>query len=312
MLEVIKVIEGKKQTAELNDKDIWIKLTNPSEMEILQVHEHTSALLDFLYSPLDSEESSRVDSEDNQLQIIVNASVEEEVEQNNLSYLTLPIGIIILKDCIITITIEEMECIEYFTKQGLKVISTDKKTRFTLQVIYQMAGQYLIDLRRIDHKTSQIEKLLYGTLRNEYLIELLSLEKTLVYFSTALNANQKVMSKLFRTRFLKRYEEDEDLLEDAVIELKQASEMAHINSHVLRSIRDAFASIISNNLNKVMKILASLTAILTIPTMIFSFYGMNVSFGRLTNLKFASLIILLLTAIITWISYRVMKKKNLF
>ncbi|MGL5021243.1 MAG: magnesium transporter CorA family protein, partial [Mycoplasmatales bacterium] len=253
MIEIFSSVNDRLTNATIDDKRTWISLINPTIEELELVEQKTGCSADFLNASLDPEESSRVDKEDDQLLIIINASFENQDENENIEYLTVPVGIILLDQYIITVSIEKVNCIEYFKNSFRKDIDVNKKTRFTLQIIYQMAVQYLAALRKIDRKTDDVERLLYGSLKNEYLFELLSLEKTIVYFTTALSGNEKLMRKLFRTQFLKRYDEDEDLLEDTIIELQQATEMAQINGQVLRSLRDAFASIISNNLNNVMK-----------------------------------------------------------
>lgn len=312
MIEVFKSENNKIVDASIFDKKTWISLINPTIDELKTVQEATGVYEEFLKASLDPEESSRVDKEDEQLLIIINASFENQDENENIEYLTVPVGIILLDDYIITVSIEKVNCIEYFKTSYRKDIDVNKKTRFTLQIIYQMAVQYLAALRKIDKKTDDIEKLLYGSLKNEYLFELLSLEKTIVYFTTALSGNEKLMRKVFRTQFLKRYDEDEDLLEDTIIELQQATEMAQINGHVLRSLRDAFASIISNNLNNVMKTLAGITIVLTVPVFITSFFGMNVAFNPIVENPFFVYFLSLVTFLITALIYFVMKKKNLF
>jgi magnesium transporter len=312
MLQVFKSDNNKIVEASIFDKKTWISLINPTIDELKTVQEATGVYEEFLKASLDPEESSRVDKEDEQLLIIINASFENQDENENIEYLTVPVGIILLDDYIITVSIEKVNCIEYFKTSYRKDIDVSKKTRFTLQIIYQMAVQYLAALRKIDKKTDDIEKLLYGSLKNEYLFELLSLEKTIVYFTTALSGNEKLMRKVFRTQFLKRYDEDEDLLEDTIIELQQATEMAQINGHVLRSLRDAFASIISNNLNNVMKTLAGITIVLTVPVFITSFFGMNVAFNPIVSSPIFVYFLSLVTFLITALIYFVMKKKNLF
>jgi len=312
MLQVFKSDNNKIVEASIFDKKTWISLINPTIDELKTVQEATGVYEEFLKASLDPEESSRVDKEDEQLLIIINASFENQDENENIEYLTVPVGIILLDDYIITVSIEKVNCIEYFKTSYRKDIDVSKKTRFTLQIIYQMAVQYLAALRKIDKKTDDIEKLLYGSLKNEYLFELLSLEKTIVYFTTALSGNEKLMRKVFRTQFLKRYDEDEDLLEDTIIELQQATEMAQINGHVLRSLRDAFASIISNNLNNVMKTLAGITIVLTVPVFITSFFGMNVAFNPIVSSPIFVYFLSLVTFLITSLIYFVMKKKNLF
>lgn len=306
-------IEGKLAHAEIETKNSWISLTNPTLEELIMVQEKTGAPMEFLQAPLDSEESSRIDVEDEKVLVIVNASIEEEVENDIMEYTTIPIGIIVLPNHIITISIEELACIERFKVIGSALIQTNKKTRFTLQIIYQMATKYLQDLTKIDHKTEEIEESLYVKMEDNLLLDLLKLEKTLVYFRNSLRADAKVMNKLFRSSYLRRYEEDEDLLEDALIELQQAIEMADTNSSIIRSMRDGVASLMSNQLNNTMKTLAGITIVLTVPTMVFSFYGMNTAWSKtVTTYQYYNVFVLLITVTITICVYFFMKKRNLF
>ena len=157
----------------------------------------------------------------------------------------------------------------------VKNVQTNLKTQFLLIMLLRISVRFLQYLKQIDKASSYMEKQLHKSLRNQELIQLLSLEKSLVYFSTSLKANDTTMEKILRGRIIKLYEDDQDLLEDVLIETKQAIEMCNIYSSILSGTMDAFASIISNNLNIVMKILTTLTIVMSIPTMVFSFYGMN-------------------------------------
>lgn len=151
------------------------------------------------------------------------------------------------------------------------------RSRFVLQILYRTSSLFLQYLRSIDRQSEIVENKLHKSTQNRELIELLKLEKSLVYFTTALRSNEVVLEKLFKNDNIKKYQEDEELLEDVIVENKQAIEMANIYSGILSGMMDAFASVISNNLNVVMKVLAIITAVLSVPTMIFSAYGMNVA-----------------------------------
>lgn len=175
-----------------------------------------------------------------------------------------------------TICLKQIDLVQDFITGKVKTFYTFKKTRFILQLLYKNASYYLQYLRSIDKAGNRIEQELSRSMRNKELIQLLELEKSLVYFTTSLRANEMVLEKMMRMENIKQYPEDKDLLEDVIIENKQAMEMASIYSSILSETRDAFASVISNNLNVVMKTLTSLTIILSIPTMIFSLFGMNV------------------------------------
>lgn len=311
MIEVFKNIDNRLEKSSIGDENIWVNLNNPDEDEIVAVSKKLNISEDFLKAALDREELSRVEIEDENVLILINASYREDVPEV-LEYNTIPVAIILTPNAVVTVALRDFN---FFKKMKTNILTIDpkKKTRVTMQVIYQVAIEYLRDLVLIDKYTDEIEKKLSDNLHNDYLIKLLSLEKTLVYFSTSLNGVENVVRKINRTGIIKKYEEDEDLIEDTLIELEQAKAMADINSKVIRSIRDAFASIISNNLNTTMKILASFTIILTIPTMVFSYFGMNSTFSNfISTSHFANLLIILFTLIMTFIVFKIMKNKDMF
>ncbi len=310
MLEVYKTINKRLEKSNMNEDNVWIALINPTQEELMHVHDKTGAIYDFLSAPLDPEESSRIEVEDDQILIVVNASIQEE-DGDITEFTTIPIGIIVLENSIITISLDNLSCLRPFQIIGNRLVTTEKKTRFTLQIMYQMASMYLRDLKSIDKKTDEIEESLYENMEDDLFLDLIKVEKTLVYFRNSLRGNKKVINKLFRTSYLKRYEEDEDLLEDVEIELQQAMEMADTSSSIIRSIRDGIASLMSNKLNVTMRTLAGITIILTIPTMVFSFYGMNVNLGNTQN-EYFGLIIIAMTTIITIIVYLLMRNRKLF
>ena len=199
-----------------------------------------------------------------------------------------------------------------FVNRRVREFYTFKKTRFVFQILYRNAASYLRYLRIIDRKSDQIEEKLHISQKNSGLIELLELEKSLVYFTTSLRSNEVVLEKLLRTERVKKYPEDEDLLEDVIIENKQAIEMANIYSGILSGMMDAFASVISNNLNIVMKFLATVTIVLSIPTMIASFFGMNFDNIPLGHSPFGFFTIIVLTLIISGVVALLFRKKDLF
>lgn len=315
MLEVFKSINGRiTPVKEFKKKDInqWISLTNPTIEEIELIRDMYLIEEDFLNAALDKEEVSRLEQEENQTLILLNASQKKSNESFQLSYTTIPVAIILANNNIITVSLEKLNSIEYFKKTPKLEVDLNKKTRFVMSLIYEMTSQYLIDLRKIDKFTDSIEMKLYEDMKNDYLINLLALEKNLTYFLTALRTNEQVIKRVIRYKALEIYEDDSDLIDDVMVELSQAQEMATINSKVIRSIRDAFAAIISNNLNSVMKILASFTIILTVPTMIYSFFGMNTDLGIFEISHAASYIIFLGSILLSIILYLLMKKKNMF
>lgn len=310
MITAYKTIDNKLEQADIKDSNNWINVINPSKEEITKIYEETGILLEYLEAPLDSEERPRIDVEDDQILFIINVPIEEEEGDNGIIYNTIPLGMIILPEHFVTVSLEDVTLIQDFVSKGVKSMSTYKKTRFALQIFYKMAIYYLKFLKHIDRKTSELERALHGSMQNEQLIKLLGLEKSLLYFTTSLKSNELVMKKIFRTNLLPMYEEDEDLLEDALTETSQAIDMSEINSNILSGLMDAFASIISNNLNNVMKILAGLTIVLSIPTMIYSFFGMNLALPGAGNPIVTGLVLILsiLTAASVWY---LMRKKNM-
>lgn len=255
------------------EKGCWINLIRPTEEELNLVASQTGVLMDFLRYPLDDEEIPRLEIEDGQILIIMNIPI---IRPKDVIYDTLPLGIILADEYIITVCLEDFNNMLQLTNTKIKGLATFKRTRFFLTILYKNAQLYLRYLREIDKKTNEIELTLHQSMKNRELIKLLNLEKSLVYFTTSLRSNEKVLERILKSKTIKMYEEDEDILEDVIIENKQAIEMADIYTNILTSTMGAFASIISNNLNIVMKFLASITIVVALPTMVASFFGMNV------------------------------------
>lgn len=280
---------------------VWINLVNPSQSESMEVAEHYQIDIADLRAPLDAEETSRVTVEDTYKLIIVDVPILEE-RNNKTYYVTIPLGIILTDDAIITTSLQELSLMESFSHQRQRNFFTFMKSRFVFQILYRNAGMYLTALRQIERKSELVEKRLHESTRNEELIELMELGKTIVYFQASLKTNERIVKKLIASsRILKKYEEDEDLLEDTLIDTQQALEMADIYGNILTGMSDAFASIIANNQNVIMKALALFTILLEIPTMIFSAYGMNVlnSSIPLSGHSSAFLVVILLSFVAT-------------
>ena len=256
----------------------WVNMINPTDLEIQDVCENIGIQDQFIRYPLDFEEKARIEEEedDNTILFVVDIPIIEN-SKNGKMYSTMPVGMIVVRDdYFITVSLRENKVIEDFAKQKIRNFQTFKKTRFIFQILLNNAAYYLNYLKRINKEIENTENILQGSLRNKELLQMLTLEKSLVYFITSLKSNEVVMEKALRGKIIKLYDEDEDILEDAITENRQAIEMAQIYSNILNGTMDAYASIISNNLNTVMKILTSLTVILAIPTMVASFWGMNV------------------------------------
>jgi magnesium transporter len=212
-------------------------------------------------------------------------------ETTDIPYITIPLGIILTKDYVVTVCKYENEILSGFSSGRIRDLSTSKRNRFILRVLFATAAQYLAYLRRITKVIDQLEDKLQASTRNKEVLELLKYEKSLTYFTTALKSNELMMERLQRSQLFKMYPDDEDLLEDVLTENQQAIEMVNIAGNILSQMMDAFASIISNNLNMVMKVLASITIVLSLPTMIASFYGMNVDLP-LQNSAYAFLLVM--------------------
>jgi magnesium transporter len=313
MIEIFKNTENGQELIKLDsiEKGCWINLVAPTEDELNFIQDKLNIFPNFLRDPLDEEEKPRIDIEDNnQTLIIVDVPYVYE-EGKNLKYETIPMGLLITEDCFITICVKKNIILDYFKEKRIKEFFTFKKTRFTFQILFTVAKEYLKYLRHIDKKTDDVEKSLHKSMRNKELFKLLELEKSLVFFTTSLKSNEMMMEKLLRGKHIKMYEEDQDLLEDVIIENKQAIEMANIYSSILSNMMGTFASVISNNLNMVMKFLASMTIVMAIPTMISSFFGMNVPVPFAQN-GLGFLYITLIALVVSMVAIFILSKKEMF
>jgi len=254
---------------------VWINVVNPGPNEIAWLTETLDVEVDLLRAALDEEERPRIEVENGSTLIIVD--VPALARDGSLDvYTTIPLGIVLAKGCVVTICLRADTVLQDFTSGRVKHFITSYRTRFVLQILHRSATRYLQYLRSIDKASHRIEQELQSSMKNRELIQLLKLEKSLVYFETSLKSNELVLEKLMRVENVRSFPEDRELLEDVIIENKQALEMANIYSNILSGTMDAFASIISNNLNIVMKVLTSVTIVMAIPTMVSSFFGMNV------------------------------------
>ena len=279
MVKYYRSIEGKVRELEYREEGCWISVINPTETEISDIEEDLNIDRDYIRAALDEEETSRIESDDGVTLIVVDYPVSEQDNDpdKTLLYSTTPMAIIITDRNVITVSAKENVVIDEIAKGVVKGIHTNLKTRFVFSILLRIAARYLQYLKQIDKISNYVEGKMYLSMKNKGLIQLLGLEKSLVYFSTSLKANEGVLEKLMRGRFLKLYEDDQDLLDDVIIEVKQAIEMTGIYSNILNGTMDTFASIISNNLNIVMKRMTTITIIIAVPTIVFSFYGMNLN-----------------------------------
>lgn len=275
MIRIFKTIDGVIHKIPQAEEGSWVALTNPSQDELSMISETYHIDLNDLKSPLDEEERSRIEVEENYTLIILDIPT-TEMRQGKECFYTIPFGIIFTDELIFTVCLEDTPVLTVFMDGRMRNFYTQKKTRFIYQMLYRNAAMFLQFLRIIDKKSEEIEKKLHISQRNQELIEMLELEKSLVYITTSLRGNEVVLEKLMRNTSIPRYEDDEELLEDVITENKQAIEMGKIYSDILSGTMDAFASVISNNLNIVMKFLSVITIVLTVPTIVTSAFGMNV------------------------------------
>lgn len=313
MVRIYKTIDSSLQTIEAPEKDCWIMMTRPSEAELRDISNRYEIDPDDLRAALDEEERSRIEVEDTYTLLLVDIPIIEKRDARD-RYITQPLGIILAREAIITVCLEETPVLKTIEGRKPREFHTHMKTRFLLQILYRNASLYLQSLRVINRQSEMVERQLHDSTRNRELIELLELEKSLVYFTTSLRSNEVVLEKMLKTESIKKYPEDTDLLEDVIVENRQAIEMANIYSGILSGMMDAFASVISNNLNIVMKFLAVVTIVLSIPTMIFSAYGMNVNAEMMpfANASFGFPLIIGISVLISVIVAIYFAKKKMF
>lgn len=314
MIQIFKTLDDKPlKLVPLDNIEpgCWINIVAPSEEELILISKKASVPLELLNASLDDEETSRIDIEDDILSVIVDIPF-TEMEDNSLTYDTYPLSIIHSEHILITVCLKNSKILTDFINGKVKTFFTYKKSRFTLQILSRVSTYFLLYLRQIDKKSLMIEKRLHKSMKNRELIQLHSLEKSLVYFSTSLKANEITLEKMLKLDIIQKYEEDKDVLEDVIIENKQAIEMTEIYSNILASTMDFFASVISNNLNIVMKVLASVTILMSIPTMISGIMGMNIVFPFNTDSINTFYVITLLTLLICGTVAWILHKKDMF
>lgn len=279
MITYYRSIEGRLCEIEQPEAGCWISMINPTETEISDIEEDMGVDRDYIRAALDEEEPSRIESDDGVTLIVVDYPVAEQDNDpdRTLFYSTVPMSIITTDKHVITVSARENSVLEEIAKGVVKGVQPQFRTRFVFTILLRIANRYLQYLKQIDKISNYVEGKMYKSMQNKGLVQLLGLEKSLVYFSTSLKTNEAILEKLMRGRYLKLYEEDQDLLDDVLIEVRQAIEMTNIYSNILAGTGDTFASIISNNLNIVMKRMTTFTIIIAVPTIVFSFYGMNIN-----------------------------------
>lgn len=311
MFTIYRSIENEIIILDKIEKGAWVNIVNPNETEISCLSEYLKIPIEHLKAALDEEERARIELDEECTIVLIDIPVASKDTSERGIYYTIPLGIIITNENIVTVSLRENSVIRPFLENKVKSFWTFKKTRFLLQIFYRNSKVYLQYLRNIDKTSDVIESRLHRSLKNEELIQLLELEKSLVYFSTSLKSNEIVLEKIQRANLIKMYPDDMELLEDVIIENKQAIEMSNIYSNILSGTMDAYASVISNNLNMVLKFLTSVTIIISIPTMVASFFGMNVHVP-FENDAHAFMIIFMISILFSVILSVFMVRKELF
>lgn len=307
MITIYKTTENSLQVIDEVVTNAWINVIDPTTDEIEQL---TAMGLpqDFVTYPLDVDERARTEREDDGTLLILIRVPYFQGVRADIPYITIPLGIITTNKFLVTICRRPVDVLQEFAVARARVLETGKRNRMILRILLAIANRYLAYLREINRVTDMLEDNLQKSQRNREFLELLKYQKSLVYFTTALKSNELMMERLQRWQFFRMYEEDEDLLEDVITENQQAIEMTNISTNILSSTLDAFASIISNNLNAVMKFIASATVIVGLPNIVYSFFGMNVDLPVAGFGRFAPLIIFLISmsimALVTYIFWR--------
>jgi len=267
--------EGTELTSEfLVNK--WVSLINPDDREIEKISSLTGISEESIKAALDEEERARIDKEDDCVMILLDVPViEEDPENDYYTYGTIPLSIIHRDNYLVTVCLKENSVINDFKYGRVKNVETFKSTRLTFQLLYAVSTKFLYYLRLINKASQRVQSTLEKSMKNNAILEMLDLQKSLVYFSTSIAANDAVIEKLNKQNILKKYEEDQDVIEDASIENKQAAEMCSIYREIVTGAMDAYGTIISNNVNAIMKFLTALTLVISVPTLVASLFGMN-------------------------------------
>ena len=310
MINIYEVIDRRLTNISSIKKGSWIDLTNPTLEELEKVIQNTEINKEIITKLLDEEELPRIEKRKEETVIILDTPY--VADNNKHKYRTNPLGIIISeKGYLITVSLKEQPFLDYFKQNEVNNLRGKNKTSFILQIFTMVAGIYQKELTNINKYIDSREKILSKSTNNKELIHLLDIEKTLVYFINSLKANEIALEKIAKGTIIPVEKEDEELLEDALIENKQAIEMATIYREILSSMTDTYATIISNNLNDVMKFLAGITIVFSIPTMVASFIGMNVPLGKVGSSSFSFILIILLSLLLSLLIAFILKKKNM-
>ena len=301
---------GRLRTLDTPARNCWVNAVAPSDDDISYLEQNLGVPRSFLTAALDTDERARTDKEDTSTLILLRVPYRQG-EQADVPFTTLPVAVILADDRIVTVCSVDHPILRDFAEGQVAGFSPTKRNRFILQLLLRTAMHYLRYLREINREVDTLEDKLQRSMRNEELLGLLKYQKSLVYFTTSLRSNELMMERLRRSRLFETYPDDQDLLDDVLTENQQAIEMVGIANNILSQMMDAFASIISNNLNVVMKFLTSVTIVLTLPTLVASFYGMNVALP-LQNSPHAFLLTLMFSLLLSFVVVLLFLKKHWF
>ena len=306
MIRYFKTDNQRIQEEEKIGDGVWVQMLQPTHQECAEIAEVLNVDIEDIQAALDEEESSRIELQDGYTLILVDIPT-VEIRHEKQSYTTIPLGIILTQDVIVTVCTDDTPVLQNFVNNRVKEFSTKKKMRFVYQILFRTATNYQMNLRVIDKKRTEIEERIGKNTEDIDLIDLHELESTLVYFATSLRANGVVLERL------EQYPEDKELLGDVIVENRQAIEMTSIYRDIINGTRELMSSVIDNRLNNVMKYLTSITIVMAIPTVISGIYGMNVNekWMPFANTPHGFLIICVLTLLICIVTMLVLRKKKM-
>lgn len=306
MFTIFKTDEtGRTLKTDKPEKGCWISVVAPTREERIWLEEELGIVPEFIRASLDPEETSYIDQDEEKEQILVIADYparDPDAQSDIPSFITQPVGVILMKGCVVTIAGQENEPITELESGRLKV-NTTQKTRLLLLLLQAISQRFLYCLRQIDRLSAQTEAKLYRSMKNRELLHMLQLDKSLIYFSTSLKADELTLNRIMRGRQIPHYTEDTDLLEDVLIEFRQAVEMCDIYSNINSRTMDGFSNVISNNMNQIMKELAVITLVMSIPNMVYGFYGMNVTGLPLPTMWFP-FVLSIVMCIVAWLYFK--------
>ena len=310
MITIYRTIDNRLETLNEVVDGAWINVIDPTSDEIEQLS-FLGIPQDFITYPLDLDERARTEREDDGTLLIIIRIPFYQGQKVDVPYITIPLGVIVTQNLVITICRRQNDIIQDLASGRIRGFSTAKRNRFILRLLLSTATRFLTYLREIKRTVEALEDSIPVSQQNKDMFELLKYQKSLVYFATALKTNELMLERLRRSQIFHQYPDDEDLLEDVITENQQAIEMVNISANILTSMADAFASIISNNLNVVMKFLASITIVMSIPTIVTSFYGMNVALP-FQNTSWAPAFVVLVSVFLMALVIMVFSRRNWF